>query len=334
MTSAAAFPLPPGRALSAWRRELDSFHPGRLRLAHLPFHRVEALVRATRRRTVDPFRLALMRQLSQGTALERLLLDREVLFLWLRELSADGLVETAGGAWRLTELGRSVLDSGAYTASTEERRVFTFTEEDEPDRVAAFLPLQGPAIALAAPPGWRFDPAALEACVGRSEQWKTRHGFPTDVTAVVAPPGPEVRAADWRRVMLDRPAQILLVCIPSEDAPAAWLGFAVRAEDWALQTASPALTLPREEGQGEALPDLAVEPSPEAWGEAWRRWRQGRGLSDADAAACRVEPLTDRVRVVAPRGLVERLGGDRNEAWLLAGAGRIRVAAPMEIREE
>ena len=43
---------------------------------------------------------------------------------------------------------------------------------------------------------------------------------------------------------------------------------------------------------------------------------------------------TSTIDVVAPRTLVARLGDNRNEAWLLAGTGRIRVAAPMEIVEE
>ena len=122
-----------------------------------------------------------------------------------------------------------------------------------------------------------------------------------------------------------------MVFIPCADAAERRrLGFAVRPEDWALQTEAPALSL--DEDDQDALAELGAEPSPEAWREAWRVWCQRRGLSDADA--CRVEALADRVRVAAPRRLISTLGADRNEAWLLAGRGRVRVAAPTEIVEE
>ena len=323
MTAAVPFPLPPGRVLSTWLRELAAFRPGRLRLAHLLLHRIEALVRVAKPRSLDALRAALLGQLAAAAPLDRLGVDAEVLARWLGDLAAGGLIEPSGDGWRLTDRGRAALDSGSYTAPAEERRSFLFADEDDPHSLPRLLPLRGPAVALAPPPDWRFDAAALEACVRRPPEWKERHGFPTDVEAVVAPPGPGAGPADWRRVILDRPEQILLVFVASAEG---WLGFAVRPEGWALQPAAPALVLPADEGP-------ADEPSAEAWREAWRGWGQGRGLSAGEVDACRVEPSDDRVRVFGPRGLPERLGGERNEAWLLAGAGRVRVAAPMEIVE-
>ncbi len=323
MTAAVPFPLPPGRVVSAWRRELAACQPGRLRLAHLLLHRVEALVRATRPRSLGPLHAALLGQLSAAAPLDRLRVEPEVLGRWLADLRAGGLIEPAGDGWRLTDRGRAALDSGAYAVSAEERRTFLFAELDDRDPLPRFVVLNGPAVALAPPPDWRFDPAALTACVARPPEWKERHGFPADVDAVIAPPGPGAGPADWRRTMLDRPEQILLVFIPSG---AAWLGFAVRPDGWALEAAAPALTLPADEAPGE-------EPSPEAWRETWRGWAQGRGLSAEDADACPVAPLEDRVRVTAPRGLVGRFGAEGEERWLLAGTGRVRVAAPMEIVE-
>jgi hypothetical protein len=342
MTAAVPFPLPPGRILSSWRRELAAFRPGRLRLVHLLLHRVEALVRTARLRSLDPLRAALLGQLSVEAPLDRLRVDDAVLRRWLGDLSADGLVESSGADWRLTDRGRRALDSGVYTATAEERRVFTFTEEESLNSPSRFVALHGPAVALPSPLEWRFDAAVLVECVQRPSEWKERHGFPMDVEAIVAPLGSGAGPADWRRVILDRPEQILLVFVPAAEAPPltptplppgergrgeGWLGFAVRPEGWALQAAAPALVLSGEEEPG-------AEPSPEAWREAWRGWSQGRGLSAGDADACRVEPSDERVRVTAPRRLVERLGAERNEAWLLAGVGRVRVAAPMEIVEQ
>jgi hypothetical protein len=333
MTAAVPFPLPPGRVLSAWRRELSAFRPSRLRLAHLLLHRVEALIRRTTARTVDPLHLALLKQLSAAAPQERLGVDRAVLSRWLRELADAGLAEASEGRWRPTVMGSRALDTGACTEAVEERRVFTFLDDSDPLGPPSFVPLQGRGVALAPPPGWRFDPAALEACVRRPAEWKARCGFPADVDAVVAPHGPGAQSApDWRRVVLDRAEQIVLVFVPSADAPPRHLGFAARPEGWALLTAAPALILQAEEGRAEALPELADEPALEAWREAWRGWCMGRRLQVADA--CRVEAMEDRIRVTAPRALAERMGAERSEAWLLAGDGRVRVAAPMEIVAE
>ena len=323
MSAAVPFPLPPGRVLSAWRHDLAAHRPHRLRLAHLLLHRVEALVRVARRVAVEPFRAALLRQLDEAAPLERLGLDRELLGRWVRELTAEGLVEPDGR--RLTGLGRLALDAGAYTAPVEERRAFTFLDGD--GRPPCYLALHGHAAPLAPPPGWRFDAAALGECVRRPDEWKARHGFPEDVEAFLAPAeAPD----DWRRVILDRPEKILIVFIPSDEAGApAWLGFAVRAEDWVLQTKAPAVTLG---GPEEALPELGGEPVPEAWRDAWRIWCRQRGLPAVDAV--RVEPADDHVRAVVPRPFREQLAGERTDTWLLAGAGRVRVAAPLEIVEE
>ena len=329
MTSSVPFPLPPGRALSTWRRDLAAFRPRRLWLAHLLLHRVECLVRVARRRPLDPFRAALLGQLAANRPPEQLLVDRELLGHWLRDLSAEGLADSAG-RWRLTERGRDALAANAYPVSVEERRVFTFLDADEPGRPPRYLALHGPAVPLEPPAGWRFDAAALDECLRRPEDWKTRHGFPTDVEAVLAPPAPEARtAADWRRVILDRPEQILLVFVTEAEAAPRLRGFAVRPEDWVLQTAAPALALAEAE---EIPPGVGGEPTPEAWREAWRAWCEGRDLPDADV--CRVQAEDNRIRVVAPRPLTERLGGERTDAWLLAGVGRTRVAAPLEIVQE
>ena len=206
----------------------------------------------------------------------------------MRDLSAEGLIETAGDR-RLTERGRNALKANAYTVATEERRVFTFAEGEGADRPLAFVALHGLAAPLAPGAGWRFDVAALETCIRRPEEWKTRNGFPTDVDALLAP------SADWRRMILDRPEQILLVFVTEDGPDARRLGFAVRPEDWVLQTQAPALMLGA--GAEETLSD-ADEPAPEAWREAWREWCRQRGLPDADA--CGIEPAEDRVRVVAP----------------------------------
>ncbi|HVS39307.1 MAG TPA: hypothetical protein VMS17_27365 [Gemmataceae bacterium] len=326
MTAAVPFPLPPGRVLSAWRRDLAAFRSGRLRLAHLLLHRVEALVRVARPRSLEPLQAALLAQLDAGAPLTPLHLDSALLQRWLRNLAADGLIDSAHGGWPLTDRGRGALAAQAYTINVEERRQFTFAEPENPRKDPRFLALRGPAMPLNPPPDWRFSAATLEACRAESVEWKRRHGFPLDVESVVAPTGAGAELSQWRRIMVDRPEQIFLVIVAAAGAPPGWLGFAVRPESWTLQTTAPVLTLPAEDG-------LIEEPSPEAWREAWRSWCIGRGVSAEKADTCRLEPLEDRLRVLAPPGGMERIASERNEAWLLAGEGRVRIAAPMEIVE-
>ena len=197
MTAAVPFPLPPGRVLSTWRRELAAFRPGRLRLVHLLLHRVEALVRVTQPFALDPLRAALLAQLRRRLRRVR---DPARLRPAPGRRSAGPLDGRAGRRrpgragrrrWRLTERGRGALDSGAYTAPAEERRAFLFAEGRRPRSSPRFVALHGAAVGLAPAPHWRFDVAALEACVRQTPEWKKRHGFPTDVDAVVAPPDRE-----------------------------------------------------------------------------------------------------------------------------------------------
>jgi hypothetical protein len=86
----------------------------------------------------------------------------------------------------------------------------------------------------------------------------------------------------------------------------------------------------------EPFPELARDPPIEAWLEAWLGWCQPRGLPAAEAASCDLETQGIRLRVMVPPGLLGRLQTShgealRGKAWLLAGAGRTRAAAQLEI---
>jgi hypothetical protein len=331
MTAGVPFPLPPGRVLSAWRRQLAASRPGRFRLAHLLVHRVEALVRIVAAKELDQFDAALLRQLAAGVGAERLGVDGATLARWADGFEAEGLLGFGAGGPGLTDKGRAALEAGAYPSAAEERRVFTFVNRAG-GRPPAFLALPGPAAALPPPPGWGFDPAVLAACVSQPAEWKARHGFPADVEAVVAATGSPAMP-HWRRVMLDRPEQVLLVFVWAEDAARpGWRGCLASPGSWALDVSGPAVALDAEEGGPEALPELADEPSPETWQQAWRAWCASRGVSSADAAACRLIVGEAGATVLAPPSVAGRLGG-RPDEWLVAGEGRVRVPAPLEVRE-
>jgi len=81
-----------------------------------------------------------------------------------------------------------------------------------------------------------------------------------------------------------------------------------------------------------------VDLSLDHWRHAWRAWCHPRGLPVAEVDACILERQGCRLRVTAVPRLIERLRTARSdvfkgEAWLLAGTGRLRAAAQVELVE-
>jgi hypothetical protein len=372
MTTAAPLAFPGSRVLAGWWRQLAPTAPRALWVGRLLLHRVETLVRVTRPLRPDAFNLLLLAAVAETEpatvpALDaRLHLGPDVVGQTLRRLAAEGLTAAAtGGAWKLTPLGQEALDRGEYRRLGQERRAFHFVDHRaNPTPAPAaepaafhFLNVRLPAgVSSAAPEGWEFDPRALQACLARPPEWKRAFGFPEEVEHIYGIPLTE-KVADslresgetppaWQQVILDRPEQLLtvfvLVSAPPEGesaaasgAPPRLLGFAARQEGWVLHE-EPAFILT--EGWAEVFPELADEPAPEAWRQAWRSWCQPRSLPAADYDACKLERQDYRLRVLAPKRLVERLRAARSdalkgEAWVLAGTGNIRPAALLDIVE-
>lgn len=349
--SAAFVPFWPGsRVLLGWWRELAGRNPLQLRLCRLILHRVEVLVRVRRSRSLDRWQRALLglasaRNPANGAfirSLNDLQMDEQMLGQFVRELADGGLLHPSGvGSWQMTEAGRSALETGAVSVTAEERRPFAFVDNSALGRPPHFLPLSGeltPSAHGADVPraeGHSFEAGFLEACIRQTPEWKARFRFPSEVEELVAPRPDESPAVNWQRVLLDSVEQRPFVFIHTANRIAAplLLGFAVRPEGWVLE-AQPQLTLA--DGWEEALPDLAAEPSPQMWRHAWQEWSHPRGLPPAEVAACRLEHVDHRLLVFAPLRLIERLRAARSdavkqEAWLLAGEGRTRLAAQIEL---
>jgi hypothetical protein len=88
----------------------------------------------------------------------------------------------------------------------------------------------------------------------------------------------------------------------------------------------------------EVLTVLGGEPSADAWRQAWQAWSQTRSLPGGEVDACRLEPSGHRLVVRAPAKLLDRLKAAKSEAlkgeaWVLAGAGRVRAAAMLDLVE-
>jgi hypothetical protein len=349
--SAAFVPSWPGsRVLLGWWRELSGRKPLQVRICRLLLHRVEALVRVNRSHPLDRWQRALLilanTHASRGgevtSSLTDLRVDIQVLGQLIRELTATGLLHRNGdGRWQMTPAGRRALETGTLAVAAEERRLFVFADNSTVGRPPHFLPLESGSARLggAAPPdaaGCSFEAAALEACLGQTPAWKSRFRFPAEVEALLPPRPDESPAANWRRVILDTMEQRFIVFIHAARTSAVplLLGFSVRPEGWELEPKPlPALA----DGWEEALPDLTAEPSLDSWRLSWQEWAHPRGLPRAEVEACRLERHDHRLLVQAPLRLIDRLRTARSdavkqEAWLLAGQGRARIAAQIELR--
>lgn len=355
MTAPAPLAFPGSRTLAGWWRQLTPSRPRGLWVGHLLLHRVEALVGLSRTRRPDSFDLLIL----QGLALlpgetaarldEELHLGVRVLNRVLDGLKIEGLAQAEpGGCWTLTPLGRQALAQGEYPWTVHERRSFTFVERGQAGRPPHFLNLNTQAVVpWSAPEGWAFDPSLLEACIQQSGEWKQRYGFPAEVQEIVVPAAPAAAAVPntgpartpqpWQRVILDRPERLLslLVLVQADDGGERLNGHAVRQDGWQLQS-EPVFTLSA--GWRELFPELAEEPAPDLWRQAWRQWCQPRGLVTAETDTCPLERSGHRLRVIVSGRLLEKLRSSRSdalkgEAWLLAGEGRFRTAAQLEITE-
>ncbi len=348
--SAALVPSWPGsRVLLGWWRELARRKPQQMWISRLLFHRVEASVRVSRSSPLDRWQRALLGLASTRVpcsgelinSLSDLQLDAQVLGQFVRELTDTGLIcRNGAGLWQTTPAGRQALETGTATVAGEERRTFSFVDNSALGQPPQFLPLElGPArLGESTSPeasDCSFNSAFLEACVRQTAEWKACFRFPIEVEALLPPQLDESRAASWHRVILDsmeeRPFVFILTAKRS-GAPLL-LGFPVRTDGWVME---PEPVLELADGWKEALPDLAAEPSLEMWRQAWQTWTHPRGLLQADVEACRLERTDHRLLVHAPPRLIERLRAARSdavkqEAWLLAGEGRTRFAAQVEL---
>jgi hypothetical protein len=339
MTAAPTLVLPGSRVLHGWWRDLSGMRPRRLWFAHLLLHRLEVLVsrqvHAPLASLSQSLRKFLARQVSPcrtSQVASELHLGTDLLAELLSELVQRGLVRRAPegpeDAW---EVVRPAVDSLAENAppTQKERRSFFFTD----GAPAIYLPLAPSATTPIAPPdGWRFDLSVLQACIQQSPEWKSRYGFPRDVLQMIPLPA-NATEDDWRGVALERAEQVVLLLVEPEESGAI-LGFPVRIDGWQLNR-EPVLSL---RSGREVLSPILEEVGLESWKQAWQAWCQQRNVSAGEVEACKLELADYRLRVHATGRLIDRLRAARSdalkgEAWLLAGTGRVRAAALIDLGE-
>lgn len=330
-----------GRLLAGWWRDLAPWRPARLWHASLLLHQVEVLAAVARPAPLDPVQRALLRAYAAAAApgvLAHLHLDRQLQHACLRELRDAGLVqETSSGRHELTTAGQRALERGQGAALERCRCVFPFLDNSSLGRAPHFLRLDLPADPAPTASDYLFDPCHLRHAVQASPEWKARHHFPAEVVSIFGVSSVAV-PADWRRVILDRPEQrsFLLVETKGDEKSSVLCGFLADRATGRLLTDRPVFRL--EEGWHEVFPDLETRPSAEAWRRAWETWCRALPEASPALAAGSVE-YTEAKLVVRMAGASCRwlrdLAGDPlgQEGWVLAGAGRMGWAAPLEVVE-
>jgi hypothetical protein len=349
----AVFPLvfPGSRTLAGWWKHLAPLQPRALWVGHLFLHRVEALVALQLLSALDPLWIFVLRALAltDGGSLQeldqRLHLGLPLLRRLVGRLDGEKLIRIReDGTWSLTDLGRQALDQGSYPRVSHERRAFYFLENEQQVRPPHFLNFRtrSPMLAWSGVEDLRFEPGHLEACVGRPVEWKRRYGFPTEVQQIMSGGAPDEASVltpqKWQCIVLDRPERLMaaLVVEASGGISERFVGFPIQLEGWVLQVSEPAFVI--EVDWQEAFPEVAANLSLDTWRQAWRAWCQPRGVPAAEVEACVLEQHGCRLHVRAPPRLVERLRAARSDvfkgdAWLLAGTGRLRAAAQVELVE-
>ncbi|MBY0230612.1 MAG: hypothetical protein K2W96_15105 [Gemmataceae bacterium] len=312
MTGEVPLVLPGSRVLPGWWRDSAALAPVRLWYAHLVLHRVECLAEAAGQSPEAALAHALLGMLAANAAVD---LPRPLLDSLCSMLRDEGLLDGE----EPTEAGRALLARGDAPTRLE-RRAFRFVAGPAPHFIA---------LAQAAPlnVGGEIGLGPVEECVARPDEWKARHGFPLDVRRVVRPPAAPT-AQDWPRVVVSGQEQAHLLLVESAEGVA---GSAVQPDGWTVGR-EPVVRFPSAAELAEACGEVPAS----AWKQAWAGWCQQRSLPTAEVEDCQLSLEGARLVVAAPPKLVERLRQARSdalkgEAWLIAGTGRLRGLARIDL---
>jgi hypothetical protein len=347
MTADSRLAFPGSRTLAGWWKSFASLQPRALWVGHLLLHGIEALVEQQMSERLEDLVWFVLRALNVDaratldTVENHLHLGRPLLAQLLRRLEREKLVGSReSGAWSLTALGRQAAETGSCPRSRFARRRFYFVESHQLGRPPTYVNLldASTAVPWAAPEDWRFPIECLTDALREPPEWKYQQGFPLEVLQLVQLSESATLPPAWQRVVLDRPERMLVAVVRTRAAEGGerLLGYAIQQQGWSLKIAEPAFVIPGT--WQKQLPDLEEEPTAKAWRQAWRVWCQPRGLVSADVEACGVSCHECCLRVVAPSRLIDRLRVCRSdalksEAWVLAGEGRWRAAALIELTE-
>ncbi len=235
--------------------------------------------------------------------------------------AADLVEKKAEAHWHLTPAGRTASETGQFWQHGRARRTFHFRAGQPPH----FLRLvDSPCLPILPPSDRSFDPAVLQSCAERPEEWKRRHGFPSDVEAVVTSRTGDLRVPAWERVIFDAAEElpVFLAVIPGGDN-----GVGEQLQGFVIHpriglTVEPIFSLGP--GWREIFPEVEAGQPPEAWRDAWRRWCRTHQVAAEDGESMEIVASDTIVRVRGSASLIETFR-PATETWLLAGAGDLRL---------
>ncbi|MFO0929871.1 MAG: hypothetical protein U0736_23070 [Gemmataceae bacterium] len=327
-------PLPGGRVLHGWWRELAPLAPRRVWFAQLAVHRVEVLGEVSTTTARGRLATALLGLLarrpapvSPAEAAGDLALDLPLAAALFDDLTAAGLLEPVGDRWAVRSPAAGNAD-GPTASGTLQRRTFYFTDDTPP----GYVPLKPDSgVPFTPPDEWAaaVQPVA-DALAQQPAGWKQAHGFPTPTSSGLVLPADvaAVDAGEQRRSTSPSWPRLVLV----ETDLAGW---------WRCRrgrTAGRAGGRPEGRsagGQPARCPGArggrrrSVAAGVARLVSATKSARRRRGRLPAGAVGHRLQVraparLVDRLRLGAGATLARR-------AWLLAGTGRVRAAAQIEL---
>jgi hypothetical protein len=350
MTADSALAFPASKALAGWWRHLAPYKPSSIWIAHLILHRVEAPVIAQQPSPVDSLGLFVLKAVAvtPGATASAIadLLDLPAGFVRqvLKDLATNDLVhENPDNSWATTATGAEAIKHGIYTRAELQRRPFYFVENEQAAPPQYLYLVNHPDMTeWHAHDAWRFDVNVLQNCLAEPVQWKQQRRFPDDVLRVAGLACAETTRpaarADWQSIILDQPKHLLALLITvGQSSGQELLGFAIQQEPLALKSDPPAFQLSAPWQQ--VFPTIAQDPALDQWRQAWHEWCRPRGLLLPETENCPLERRGYKLRAMLSNQLISRLRDIHSEAlrgetWLLAGSGRTRAAATLQIVEQ
>jgi hypothetical protein len=345
MTALPPFAFPGSRSLGSWWRQLAPYHPRCWWVAHLLLQRAEAPVRISRTVVLDPYALWVLDALQchGGASPEKLNLSLPlgvpVIRQVLRQLINDNLVEAdAANTWRPTPLGHEARLQRKYAFPAYQRRNLYFHHHEAAPLYMNLI--NPPTVPWPAGEAWKFDRNLVQECISRPIEWKRDHGFPLDIEELIADSEGSLAAGsnpeNGHRGIEYQPEYLSVVLLKAKTASRKdhLLGFAFSPTGWTMNVTKPVLDwpLPKPDSFSELIP----QPETEQWRQVWTEWGKENRLSDTEIADCTLELRDFRLKVLAPRSLLDKLRALRNEVlrgevWLLTGTDHIRAAGLLDI---
>jgi hypothetical protein len=265
------------------------------------------------------------------------------------EIAPDSSISDEPG-WTATSVGLKASTSGQMEQLSYERRAFTFVGQLNDLASLRYLQIDGKDLAT---PGGEptVNPVPAQArayfetlarCIQQPEDWKQRHGFPSEVSGILLPedsrpqewPSGPVPAA-WRRVLVARREYLFVLLMLVADR---LIGFAAQPGKWILHAGHPCLDL-SDDAAREVFPGLTEVAPTEKWGHAWQNWGKSRNLPADELQSCELLPSGSTLLVRGPLSLIDRIrqvhpDALKGETWIMGGDELLRPCARLEIQPD